>query len=96
MVELDERARQLAAERDDLRARVNAISKEVGTLRRDGDVAAAEAKQAESRELGEAEKALAAEADELAAAVRDLLLRIPNLPVARRARRRRRPTTTRS
>ena len=30
---------QLAAERDDLRARVNAISKEVGALRRDGDVA---------------------------------------------------------
>jgi len=80
VIELDERARRLGSERDDVRARVNALSKEVGTLRRDGDVAAAEAKQAESRELGEAEKALAAEADELGAAVRDLLLRIPNLP----------------
>ncbi len=82
VVELDERSRQLGSERDDLRARVNALSKEVGGLRRDGDVAAAEAKQAESRELGEAEKALAAEADDVGAAVRDLLLRIPNLPAA--------------
>jgi seryl-tRNA synthetase len=77
---LDERSRQVSSERDDLRARINGLSKEVGTLRRDGDVEGAEAKQAESRELGEAEKALAAEADELAAAVRELLLRIPNLP----------------
>lgn len=79
---LDERSRQVSSERDDLRARINGLSKEVGTLRRDGDVEGAEAKQAESRELGEAEKALAAEADELAASVRELLLRIPNLPAA--------------
>jgi seryl-tRNA synthetase len=79
---LDERARSLSSERDDLRARINAISKEVGGLRRDGKVEEAEARQAESRELGDAEKALAAEADELGTAVRELLLRIPNLPSA--------------
>ena len=79
---LDEQARLLSAERDGLRSQVNALSKQVGTLRRDGDVDAAEAKQAESRELGEREKRLAAEADELSARVRDLLLRIPNLPAA--------------
>ena len=78
--DLDERSRQVSSERDDLRARINGLSKEVGTLRRDGDVEGAEAKQAESRELGEAEKGLAAEADELAGEVRELLLRIPNLP----------------
>ncbi|HEY6530716.1 MAG TPA: serine--tRNA ligase [Acidimicrobiales bacterium] len=77
---LDERSRQVSSERDELRARINGISKEVGGLRRDGKVAEAEAKQAESRELGETEKALATEADELATAVRELLLRIPNLP----------------
>ena len=34
VLELDERSRHLASERDDLRARVNALSKEVGALRR--------------------------------------------------------------
>jgi seryl-tRNA synthetase len=34
----------------------------------------------QSRELGEQEKALAAEADELSSALKELLLRIPNLP----------------
>ncbi|MCU0312030.1 MAG: serine--tRNA ligase [Acidimicrobiales bacterium] len=77
---LDERARQVGAERDDLRAAINTLSKQVGALRRDGEVAAAEAAQTESRELGEREKALAAEADELATQVRDLLLVIPNVP----------------
>ena len=40
-------------ERDDIRARVNALSKDVGALRRDGDVDSAEALQAESRALGD-------------------------------------------
>ncbi len=78
--ELDQRARQVSSQRDELRARVNALSKAIAQLRRDGDASAAEAKQAESRQLGDTEKALAAEADELSGTVRDLLLRIPNLP----------------
>ena len=78
--DLDERARQIGAERDGLRAQVNAMSKQVGSLRRDGDVEGAEALRSESRELGETEKALAAEADQLAEEVRALLLVIPNLP----------------
>jgi len=78
--ELDERTREVSAERDGLRASVNALSKEVGTLRRNGDVAAAEAKQDESRALGEREKGLATEAEVLAGEVRELLLGIPNLP----------------
>jgi len=80
--DLDARSRTLSSERDELRARIKATSRQVGELRRDGDLEAAEARQLESRELGEAEKALAAEADEVADAVRDLLLRIPNLPAA--------------
>ncbi len=78
--DLDERARRIATERDGLRAQVNAMSKQVGSLRRDGDVAGAEALQAESRSLGDTEKALAAEADRLAEEVEALLLVIPNLP----------------
>ena len=41
--QLDARLIDITARRDAIRARVNAISKEVGQLRRDGDVAAAEA-----------------------------------------------------
>lgn len=80
--ELDEQLRALTQQRDDTRALVNQISKDVGVLRRDGKVAEAEARQAESREAGEREKALAAEADDLEAEIRDLLLRIPNVPHA--------------
>lgn len=80
LVRLDARARAVGADRDALRAQVNGLSKQVGLRRRDGDLAGAEALQEESRLLGEQEKALAAEADALAAPVRDLLLRIPNLP----------------
>ncbi len=76
---LDSRLREITAERDATRARVNELSKQVGTLRRDGRAEEAEVLQAESRQLGEAEKALAGEHDELSGALRDLLLRIPNL-----------------
>ena len=77
---VEEQARELQSRRDQVRAEVNALSKAVGQKRRDGDTAGAEALQAESRALGEQEQTLAAEADVLAAELRDLLLRIPNLP----------------
>jgi seryl-tRNA synthetase len=78
--DLDGQLRDLTAERDTVRARVNALSKEVGQLRRDGQVDEAEAKQLESKTLGEQEKSLDARADQLEARVRELLLRIPNVP----------------
>jgi len=77
---LDERQRELGAQRDDVRARVRAISKEVGTLRRDGRTDEAEKLQSESRELGEQESALGVSVDAAAGELRDLLLRIPNIP----------------
>ncbi|MEZ5273032.1 MAG: hypothetical protein R2694_12130 [Ilumatobacteraceae bacterium] len=76
----DSRLRDIQTQRDTLRAEVNNLSKQVGQARRDGDTARAEDLQARSRAAGEQEKALAAEADTLAAHLRDLLLRIPNLP----------------
>ena len=51
-IRLDERIRTLTTERDERRARVNELSKEVGRLRRAGDVDAAEAHQEASRALG--------------------------------------------
>jgi seryl-tRNA synthetase len=77
---LDERAREIVSQRDALRAQVNELSKQVGGLRRDGRADEAEVLQAESRALGEHEKTLADESDGLQAEIRELLLRIPNLP----------------
>jgi seryl-tRNA synthetase len=77
---LDEQARDIVAQRDALRAQVNELSKQVGTLRREGRTDEAEARQAESRALGEQEGSLAAEYDTVQASLRDVLLRIPNLP----------------
>jgi seryl-tRNA synthetase len=77
---LDARLLDIGRERDDIRAQVNTLSKDVGMLRRDGKVDEAEALQAESRELGATEKSLAGEHDEVSAALNELLLGLPNLP----------------
>jgi len=77
---LDTRLVDITARRDAVRARINAISKDVGRLRRDGDVAAAEALQSESRRLGDEERALDGEHEQVSSALRELLLGIPNLP----------------
>ncbi|HVL03506.1 MAG TPA: serine--tRNA ligase, partial [Acidimicrobiales bacterium] len=80
LAEVDRRHRAAAERRDAARAKVNALSKEVGRLRREGNPEGAEASMDASRRLGEAERAMAAEAERLGAELRDLLLRIPNLP----------------
>jgi seryl-tRNA synthetase len=82
LVAADARQREVGTRRDEARARIKAISKEVGRLRQGGDAEGAEALMAESRVLGEEEKALDTEADELAATVQRLLLVTPNLPAA--------------
>jgi seryl-tRNA synthetase len=71
---LDADHRAALAEHESIRARIKELSKHRG--RPD------EATIAESRALGDQERALAARVDELAAAVRDDLLRIPNTPSA--------------
>ena len=86
--QLDERLRDITAERDGVRARVNELSKEVGQLRRSigTDPAAAAARSdelaAESRVLGEQEKRLADEHTVVSGQLRVLLLEIPNIPSA--------------
>lgn len=80
ILELDVRQRALGTTRDDLRARVKTISKDVGRLRGQGDTIAAEALMAESRALGDQAHALDVEVDALALEVRDLLLHTPNVP----------------
>jgi seryl-tRNA synthetase len=74
--------REITAERDAIRQQVNELSKQVGTLRRNGDDTAAEGLQAESRSLGDKEQTLAAETDEVTSKLKDVLLRLPNIPHA--------------
>lgn len=80
IIELDAQQRAIGTQRDDLRARIKAISKDVGRLRGQGETAGAEALMAESRALGEEERALDVEVERIEGEVRDLLLRTPNLP----------------
>ncbi len=77
---LDARSREITAQRDELRRAVNETSKRVGELRRAGDAEAAEALMAQSRELGAREGELDAEGEAVQRSLRELLLRIPNLP----------------
>ncbi len=77
---VEARERAAKARGDELRARVNALSKEVGQARRAGDHEGAEAKAAESRAVGDEQKAVAAEAEAAAAELHDILLNLPNLP----------------
>ena len=79
---LDERHRYLTTERDAMRHEVKELSQKVGQLKRDGQDAEADEAAARSRTRGEQGKALAEEADSVAAEIHDLLLHIPNLPAA--------------
>ena len=78
--DLDSGLRNVVERRDDLRARKNALSKDVGEAFKAGEREKAEALKAESAQIDEAESTLAAEASRLQDELRDLLLRIPNLP----------------
>jgi len=78
--QLDERRRAVAEEDGELRSRIRAISKEVGRARAEGRTGDAEAGAAESRELGGRAAELAASVEAVGRELRDLLLRIPNLP----------------
>lgn len=80
VVDLDHKQRTVTTERDDLRAKVNAMSKQIGELFKAGERDEAEILKAESKALGDHEKELSATADEIDAQIRDALLRIPNLP----------------
>ena len=80
VAELDARRRALARDRDELRARVNSLSKEVRSARQAGDDSRAEKLADESRRLGQEESEVESDAAGVEAELRHLLLRIPNLP----------------
>ena len=77
---LDGQLRDITGQRDAIRQRVNEISKQVATLRRQGDTAGAERLQDESRQLGGDERRLAEQHATVEEALRQELLTIPNIP----------------
>ena len=80
LVELDRRDRELKGARDQVRARIKELSREVGRARRAGEDAAADAATSESRALGDSESALDTDIDSIGIDLRDTLLSLPNLP----------------
>jgi len=80
LVELDQEAREAIRRRDDYRAEVKALSKQVGAARRSGDTRSAEELTERSRQLGDEERALNAVAESAQLEVRQALLYLPNLP----------------
>jgi seryl-tRNA synthetase len=80
VLELAKGLQDLAGRRDDLRARIKKVSRDVGTALRGGDTATAERLRAESTELGNQERALDTEYDDISKELDALLLVIPNVP----------------
>ena len=80
LIGLDEAARAAIGKRDELRAQVKSLSKQVGDARRSGDAAAAQELTSRSRGLGEEERSLNAVAESAQEDVRRALLYLPNLP----------------
>jgi seryl-tRNA synthetase len=79
---MDAEVRKLSARRDQLRSEIRVLSNEVGALFRDQRKDEAAELQEQSRMLGAEEKDLDAQAEGLEAELRELLLRVPNLPAA--------------
>ncbi|MGO9344552.1 MAG: serine--tRNA ligase [Acidimicrobiales bacterium] len=80
LLEFDSSARSASSRRDDLRAQVKELSRQVADARRGGDAAAADQLTAQSRDLGELERAADSEATSAGDEVRAILLELPNLP----------------
>jgi seryl-tRNA synthetase len=78
--ELDVEARRAIGHRDELRAQVKALSKQVGEARRAKDTDRADALTAESRRLGDEQHAAGEVAETSQEAVHQALLMVPNLP----------------
>ncbi len=80
-ITLDDERREILIELENLRARRNTDSRRIGQLLREGDRDAAEALKTELAELPNGIKALEERLAQVEPALRDALLRIPNLPL---------------
>ena len=80
ILQADEQRRKFLAEVEALKSQRNRASKEIGALMGQKKTAEAEAKKAETRELGDKIAALDKQAAESETARNQLMLRLPNLP----------------
>ncbi|WCJ59151.1 serine--tRNA ligase [Fontisphaera persica] len=80
VLEWDEKRRKALAEVEALKAQRNRVSKEIGALMAQKKAVEAEAKKAETRQLGDRIAALDKEAEAANAARDAVLARLPNLP----------------
>ena len=80
LLKLDERRRKILAEVETLKAQRNRVSKEIGALMGQKKIAEAEAKKAETKNLGDKIAALDKEAAQAEAARDALMFQLPNLP----------------
>ena len=80
LLKLDEQRRKILAEVEALKSQRNRVSKEIGALMGQKKTAEAEAKKAETRELGDRIAALDKQAGKVEAARNALMLQLPNLP----------------
>ncbi len=76
----DQRARAASTRRDELRAEINLISKEIAELMRSGEKELASTLREKSRSVGEELSEWELKAGNLEAERRDSLLKIPNMP----------------
>ena len=80
LLKLDDQRRKSLAEVETLKSLRNRVSKEIGALMGQKKIAEAEAKKAETKDLGEKIAALDKQATEAEAARDTLMLQLPNLP----------------
>ncbi len=80
IIELDEQRRKKQIENDELAAKVNAASKEIGMLMSKGEKELAEQKKTEVALYKETSKKIAEQLTTIEAKQNELLVRLPNLP----------------
>ena len=80
LLKLDEQRRKFLAEVESLKSLRNRVSKEIGALMGQKKLAEAEAKKAETKDLGDKIAALDQQAAAAGTARDELMLRLPNLP----------------
>jgi seryl-tRNA synthetase len=82
LLDLDQRRRQVQSEHDELQARSNSISKEIGILMKNGEREKAESYKAQTTELKQQAKTLADQLTTLEDELQAALYKLPNLPHA--------------
>lgn len=80
LFDIDQRARAASTRRDELRAEVNSISRDIAQLMRSGDRESANSLKEKSRSIGKELSEIESQAADLDAERRESLLRIPNTP----------------